>query len=80
MKFKISDNDCDDDDHFDDFLVCCLPALLTNHDTNLQYPPIMTVPLHPLLLIQIHNTEYKSFTSDDRGQILCLRVLFFLHF
>ena len=44
--------------YFDDFLVCC-PALLTNHDTNLQYPPIMTVPLHPLLLLQIHDSKYK---------------------
>ena len=52
MKYKIGDNDCDDDDQSYDFLVCCLPALLTNHDTNLQYPPIMTVPVHPLVQIQ----------------------------
>ena len=54
------DNDWDDDDYFDDFLVvrCLLCSVLTNHDTNLQYPPIMTVPLHPLPLLQ--NTKYKT--------------------
>ena len=54
------DNDWDDDDYFDDFLVvrCLLCSVLTNHDTNLQYPPIMTVPLHPLPLLQ--NTRYKT--------------------
>ena len=55
-KSKVDDNDWDDDDYFDDFLVCFF--FFTNHDTNLQYPPIMTVPLHPLPLLQ--NTKYKT--------------------
>ena len=47
----------DDDDDENDDTSWRLPGAacrdqLTNHDTNLQYPPIMTVPVHPLVQIQ----------------------------
>ena len=50
------DDDGNDDDGNDDTFwrlpgAACRDQL-TNHDTNLQYPPIMTVPVHPLVQIQ----------------------------
>ena len=38
-------------------------TLLISMFYNLQYQPIMTVPLHPLLFQQIQNTKYKHYVN-----------------
>ena len=55
---------------------CLLCSVLTNHDTNLQYPPIMTVPLHPLPLLQNTKGQNSKYLFEHRSQTVASVSIF----